>query len=227
MWNFILGILSNWVADALGAAITGGAVLAWIKQRRPSWLPAVYVGLGGGVVILIGAGALRVISTPIPRQPDIVTVDNVEAHLNQWIDAFHYSRRKLPDAQDSFFNYVITNTYGRSLNISRLRQSPFDRYLVMSAGVTVGPEHTAKLGKLSKPDADLLVRDLRIEMARYKIGFANISIPLTTIGVEKDIPITTTLSEDTFLQATNDVDSAQVLLLNLIPMELDKPSRAH
>lgn len=226
-WNPIPGIIENLVAEGIVAALVGGGVLVWLRKRASPWLVPICWGLGGFFVILGCFGALRIIATPLPHQIDAITTENVEAHLVQWIDAFHFSRQKLPDASDRYFTYVVTTESGGRTSVIRSRLAPFDHYLIMQTGITVDQENATRLHELSQRNSDLLIRDLRIEMARFKIGFMNIQLPLTTITLEKQLPITTDISEASFVQALDDVDSARVLLASVITKDLDELSKLH
>lgn len=226
MRDFLLGIFSNWVADALGASAMVGVLLAWLKKRGSSWLIPLCWGLSGSVVVLIGASALKIVSTPTPTVLD-VNPSNVEAYLNQWIDAFHFGRRKLPEDPVYFFKYEITNTSGRFLQVARLRSSPWDRYLTFTSSVSLAGEEATKISKLSEGNMAILVHDLRMEVARSKIGFSNLGTPLTTINLEHSVPITTDLSDASFVESINNIDLTLVLLLNFIPVDVDRLSSAN
>jgi hypothetical protein len=137
MLDFILGVLSNWVADALGASVVVGVILAWLKKHGSPWLIPICWGLCGTAITLIAAGALRVVATPIPRQVVAITPSNVEDHVKLWSDMFHFSIQHMPDDQNDYFSYNIINRNDRHLSIHRSKV--FDRYLQFQADVSVSP----------------------------------------------------------------------------------------
>jgi hypothetical protein len=200
MWDFAIGVLSNWVADALGAAITGGVVIGWIKLRHPTWIPTVCFGLGGAVVILIGAGTLRLVAWPLPS-PSGVTMNNVEEYSRRWLDKYNYATRVRED-KESIFALDATAPSGFSVTIRRSRS--LDRYLLFSSIVTID-DHTMSL--FSKDTIDHLTHQLRIELARQKISFL-VDNPPRQIGLTEKLAITPQLSEDQFTAALDDLDFA-------------------
>ncbi len=219
MWNFVLGVLSNWVADSIGAALIGGGVIAWIRTRRPQWIPSIRLGAGAAVAILIAAAALRVVA--IPAAPPPVTADTAEDNVRKWSDAFHFGIRRLPDDNTRYFGYTLTNAWGRSMDVVRTRDHPY--YLTVLASVTVGPDYLQKVGHLSPNDADLFIRGLHIELARSKVGYWNVALPLTTaIQLDRLMHINNELTEASFLDAMNAMDDSVVLMIEAIPYELDE-----
>lgn len=197
-------------------------MIAWLTKRASPWLVPLCWGIGASVVILLGAGALAVIAKSAPLSATATTVDNIEANIRHWVDTFHLSIQRVADDPASYFAYNVSSRYGRTTTIIRSRQ--LERYLLMQNSVSVGPEHLRQLTALPQPQAILLVRDLSIEMARFKIGF-EYNIPLTVVVIKKTLPITTDLTEASFVQAFDEMESAQVLLLNLIPRELEAFAR--
>jgi hypothetical protein len=223
VYNPIPGIFENLVADAIVAALVVGGVITWLKDRGARWLIPSYWGLGGAAMVLVAFSALRVIAIPVPKPVEAITADNLESHVRDWSLSSHLGVRKLPDnPNEYYFAFALTNLYGRTSVVSRLHQPPGDAYLQIQASVTLGQDDMRRLHALSQVDTVTLVRELQIEMARAKMGFEGLGMPLTIVTVKRPLPITGDVTSAAFIQALDDVDLGEVLLLAAIPRYIDE-----
>lgn len=150
-----------------------------------------------------------------------VTTSNVESNVKSWVETFHMGIQKLPDDPTEYFMYNVTNRSGRHVLIHRNRG--LERYLQFQADITVADEDRKKMQTLNPQDASNIVRSLMVEVSRQRMGSAGIQIPLTTFSVVKSIPIEL-LSEATFAQLIDEIDSAEVLMIATFDRELSLSS---
>jgi hypothetical protein len=215
MRDFFLGVLSNWVADAIGTALVGGTMLAWIKKRHPSWISTMCWGLGGAIAILIGAGALRVVALPSPMSSG-VTTDNIEAQVRKWLDKLGHSTTPV-ESTDKYFQFNVTSGDGSNFVIARPK-GVFDQYLVMVGTVTI---KESQLKLLSDGGVRKLMRYIQIEADRLKIS-VSMNSPPTRITVATRIPISPQLTEDIFVDHVADIEFSEHSVADIIALCIDE-----
>lgn len=175
------------------------------------------------VIFLLGvvAGGKFLSSSLTSPGHVVLTVENVESHVKQWLETFNYGIRKLPlDPNNVHFGYIATNQQNRKIIISRRRE--FEHYLIVQANVLIGDEHRKRMEGLSPQESEAFQRRLILDLTRLRLGFStNLGGPLTTITLEKRIPITDYLTEALFIQTLDDLDTAELFVLLDVPIQLD------
>jgi hypothetical protein len=147
-----------------------------------------------------------------------ITVDNIESRIRAYLDTFRLGQAKLTEDPNRTFGLVVTTAGGRPISVFQPK-SP-NHYLVFHASVVVSDSDQRTLALLPMTQQELIVRDLRAVMALSKSGYSNIGLPLKNMLVEKMIPITDQLTEAAFIGALDEVESGQVLLLELFSKDL-------
>ena len=210
------GLFSNWVAYAVIIGV--GAVLTFLRVKRPHWLNAVMYGLGGAAliaVIWVCAAGLAAVPRPLPQ----TTAENVEARIREWTDTFGLSVRKERAEPGVYFVLVANLRNGTPVYISRAKA--MDGYLQLQAALSLSQEHQAIVSRLSKGQALRISQELMQEMARFKIGFSLSGVPLQQIRVTRSVPITASLTEETFARNLDEVDSAVMLAKATVSLALE------
>lgn len=188
-------------------------------------LPAtpVVLTLAAIVIFLLGvvAGGRFLSSSLSSPAHTLLTVENVESHVKQWLETFNYGIRKLPvDTANAHFGYIATNQQNRKIIISRRRD--LEHYLVVQASVLIADEHRKRMEGLSTQESEAFQRRLILDLTRLRLGFStNFGGPLTTIMLEKRIPITDYLTEALFIQTLDDLDTAELFVILDVPIQLD------
>jgi hypothetical protein len=95
-----------------------------------------------------------------------------------------------------------------------------DKYLQFQGNMTVAPEHDAILKSLSPPQLEHVVDEIQLEMTRAKVGFTFINGPVRGIAVSKAVPITGSLSEDSFIASLDQIDGEMLLAREAIRLTL-------
>jgi hypothetical protein len=160
----------------------------------------------------------------VKQQPE-TTTENVENNVRKWADSLgvgvtKMSAQGLP-IQNAYFSLVLTLQNGNPLWVYRTKEKP--GYLQIMCPITLAPEHLAILDKLTKDQADVVTQEVLLELARSNFGYqmmtslgppagGSAKTPPTilqqTIILIKSVPIGNGLTEATFVQNTNEVDSA-------------------
>jgi hypothetical protein len=74
--------------------------------------------------------------------------------------------------------------------------------------------------KLPPDKADALVRELRIEMTRMHMDYANIRNPLQAIVISQRMPVTRDLTAEAYVTAVREMQDAVILARQLINLRL-------
>jgi len=205
--------LFKWVLVPLG-----GIMLALLKRKKSDWVwtsPILY-GLAGSAFIAMIMFALM--GRPmLSRQKPQTTPENIESNVKMWADNFSLGIQKQTDDKFSFL-YAIALPSGRAVLVGRPVQR--DRYLQFQGIMPISPEHEAILEKLSPPQLERFTDEVNIEMARSKMGFLLVGGPIKGVIVTKAIPITNSLTEDSFVAYLDEIDSSMMLAREAIRLAL-------
>jgi hypothetical protein len=197
--------------------LLGGVVLTFLKKRGSAWFaPALYGLVGCSLVAVIVYSVVALNNIP-PKKSPPVSPDNVEANIRTWLDRFGLSVAKGPDESDTIFSLFVTLRNGVGITIWRPKS--LDRYVVLATLVSIKPSDQDVVNQLSPEETARFTARIRAEMARVKLIYTAES-PLRTITLQKRIPITDNLTEDVFMQAIDEVNSAALLVLETMDLEL-------
>ncbi|MGB8472686.1 MAG: DUF2299 family protein [Candidatus Acidiferrum sp.] len=205
-WTALVqGLLTNWLSDAL--VVGGGIVLAILKRRDSKWAGTIAYFLAACAFLSIlgytfTGRALLSVETPH------TTPQNVELNIRSWADKFSFGVRKQTD-NDFSFVYAVTVPSGRMILVGSPKIRP--GYLLFRGNLLISPEHQAALKKLSPAQLERISDEINLEMARNKTGFTILNAPFREIVVSKGVPITSNLTEDSFLASLDEIDSSILL----------------
>lgn len=153
-------------------AIMGGAVivLLWLGDLPPYQL--LLLILLTIVLVLWGINQIGILQERRKRGIGEVSDKEVYEKIRGWLDDPVFTfQRKMSD--ECLFQFVVSEEQGRRpVAVSRTKAKPGQ--LSLSTAITLGDEHRKKYDKLSNKEKDKIVHNLRIEMARYGIGFSGI-----------------------------------------------------
>jgi hypothetical protein len=174
------------------------------------WLIALIVSLS-----TVGVGLYQRLKHPR------VTTKNVESKVREWVDSFGWSTKKVSDPS-WYFGFEIRLKNDIPLALVRLKE--YGQYLTLAAKVETGPIHKPLFEKLSKADQEEFSRELRLELARAKIG-SGVKLP-NEVTIEKLIPITDSLTEASLIDAIQEVQFAVVLVSVTITLGIERRQKA-
>lgn len=194
--------------------VAGGTVLTLLKLRASRWATALLWGFAGAALIAVSVAAVRIALSA--SQTPSINAENIERTVRQWATSFGYGVTPKSDA-DMHFCFLVALPTGRQVLVGRPKE--LDRYITMRAMVTISPQHQALLAKMRSADQARFFHGLAIEMARFKIGFAQ-SAPLQNVMLIRRLPIADTLTESVFMEAIEEVDMAELLVIESVRREL-------
>jgi hypothetical protein len=205
-WNTIWqAFLAHWISELLILGST--ALLAVLKERNSKWAGVFAYGFAGfafmSIIVFTFTGH-AIFSTETPH----TTSENVESNVRVWADKFSLGIQKQADDKFSFV-YAISLPTGRGVLVGRPKQR--EGYLQFQGNTALSPEHEAALKKLSPSQLERISDEISLEMARSKVGFAAIGVPFKGLVVSKAVPITSSLTEDSFVATLDEIDSDMLL----------------
>lgn len=214
------GVLSNlvfWVVITMC-----GAVLAFLKVHWPQIAGPLLYGLAGsacvGVLcyVALGRSLLKIRMSP----------SNIESNLRNWSHTLGFGVKKL-DIDDTCFGLDITVSNGNHLSafVSKSRPS----YLQFRCQGVPSDEHQDVLGRLGRPQSDLVTHQVALELSRSKIVYA-ITDPQTPAGqiprlqrlvIDKVVPIEG-MTEPRFIECVEEMNSAMSLVRSATSLALSQ-----
>jgi hypothetical protein len=117
---------------------------------------------------------------------------------------------------NALFQFSTRLPSGKPLTIWR----PKDAQSFIFIGVTISVGGIVLLDRMSRKESLLWISDLRLELARYgidyQIDYRRVDLPINTIRLKVNFPITDNISEHEVLQRVATVEGATILCTELI-----------
>ena len=199
-------------------AIMGGAVivLVWLGDLPPYQL--LLLILFTIVLVFWGINQIQILQERRKRGIAEVSDKEVYETIRGWLDDPVFTfQRKMSD--ECLFQFVVSEDQGRRpVTVSRTKAKPGQ--LSLSTGITLGDEHRKKYDRLSNKGKDKIVHNLRIEMARYRIGFSGINRGLEKANLSDVVLLDNALTEFYLRQRIFYVSGAFVLYDELMSQQL-------
>lgn len=166
--------------------------------------------IGGLIFVCIGLYRTR-------GPQNIINPTNIEENIRKWAAYFGYGCSPISDPEVDFALDISLPT---GKHILAIRSKKLDKYIVIQGAVGISPNHLAALARMEVSEQNRVMNELIIEMARFKIGFVGGGEPIKTITLSKQLPITNMLTEHIFIEAVNEIELAQILVIGIIRKNL-------
>lgn len=220
LYGILQGIFGSVLYELLLAGVVA-ALLAYLKAKRESLAgPALY-GLAGFTMVMVIAFTIVGHAVWSKQQPE-TTTENIEANIHAWSDAFGLSITKEQPGPDQVFSYLIGLHSGRPVYVNQSKAR--DHYLQLQGTVALSKEHLDRLSKFTKAQQESVEEELKLELARSKIGYGMAGPPLKGVALAKAIPITSSLTEATFAGYLDEMDSAMDLSIETTRLSIERIS---
>lgn len=199
-------VLSGVVGNAVYALLIlgGGVLLAYLKVYYPDWFTIVLWALVGCALMTIPVIAFVLIAR-LPKRPEEITEQNVEGYIRQWLDAFSIAVKK-NDSPEAYFGLVATYNNGLSVNIHRLKN--LGRYVLLRSAILIVPEHKEVFDNLPEEEKEVFSVRFNVELSKTAVGGYIMDLKEGRVILERRIPITTELTEGSFMDAIDQLQSA-------------------
>ncbi|HEY6768008.1 MAG TPA: DUF2299 family protein [Candidatus Sulfotelmatobacter sp.] len=193
------------VVGALIIALIPGAAVTYLSHIQSAWATPVLLGLAAAAlatIIILSLDAIR----RLPPRRVIPSTTNIESCVRDWLNNFQYSVKKSPQ-DNTYFRYLVTVDSGTKMLVGRTK-GDFQDYVQIRADVVPGPSDLEQIASLGLSERAALIGNIRLELARRKIGYRNLGLPANDTYIFKHIPIRESLTEHEFIAALDEVEGA-------------------
>lgn len=205
--EFIKRILEKIIAGVIVAAIIAGGVAVWsLISKLPS--PIIFVAaITTFAAIIIIWNQLGIWRERTKKKLSKYSEKEIEAVIREWIDIPTLSFRRQEPEQDLYFKFLLTDNFGRHINIIRKRNQPS---MILIVAEMTFPDSRQQL---TQANWQTLADRLSLELARLGIEFIfnGVPNPLQRVRVTEPIIIDDSLTGFHFMQRVMLVIRALVL----------------
>ena len=220
MGKWLRRIFTEYIAGVL-LVITvtvGVPLLAWLQS-----IPWYLIALSAiGAFCLMFFGINQYHTFQIERKKGLAEFGDkeIEVTIRDWLDdpIFKFQRRQVDS--NHFFQFVVTDESSRPVIITRTKLKPTQ--LSLTTAITLGEKHRQKYETLNSPEKEKVVHTIRIEMARYGIGYSGIHIKLERAVLSDTVLLDNSLTEFYLRQRIFYVTGAFALYSEVIEMALSE-----
>ena len=183
----------------------GTAIWAFLQSWAAPLIIVIFVGTFGLTLFSLNQYRLW-------RGRRGIQIERIETVLRDWLYRYKFSITDDPQPK-AIFQFVARDSEGRPVVVSQLKDELF---LTLGAKLLVPEKDQQKLDSVTADKKSTLLDDLKIEMARFGVGFLGITHPLRAITIEEKVPCDDKLTELAFMQRVMFVRRAQILIGQLI-----------
>lgn len=214
--SILEGIFGTFLYDLLFASLVG-TLLAYLRAKKEKWAAPALYGLSGFAAVFVIAFVFVGHSLLFKEQPR-TTPENVEANIKAWSDSFNLGVQSFP-IPNNYFYLAVTLHSGQKVAIMRPKER--DQYLKFEGIWAMSPDDMAAIRKLPKPQQFRLQDAVSLELSRAKIGFGFTGDPIETIRLMRWVPITESLTKDTFIGYMDELDIDLIMAREAVIMIID------
>jgi len=211
--DFLVAAITTYLPVILGGVVI---VLGWLEDL-PRYQLLILI-LFTIAMVFLGINQISVFQERRKRGIAEMSDKDVDDTIRGWLDdpVFTFQRKMNPEC---LFQFVVSEEQGRRpVTVSRTKAKPSQ--LSIGTSITLGDEHRKKYETLSNNERDKIVHNLRIEMARYGIGFSGINRGLEKAKLSDVVLLDNALTEFYLRQRIFYVSGAFVLYEEIISQEL-------
>jgi hypothetical protein len=194
-------------------ALVPGAIVAWLVKIQSAWATPLLWGLAAALMMALIVVIVRA-NLRLPPKRLIPNTKNIADCLRTWLDNFNYGIKNSPDPA-AHFCFLVTTESERKMLVARLKEDTNSEYVFIKAIIGPSPEEIASLNKLTDAQRARLLLVLKLELSRRQIGYRGLVFPPNDFFIFKRIPISTSLTEDEFIKALDEVEAALHGVFNL------------
>lgn len=198
--NILAGFMQTiivWIFIALG----GGAVIAYLEDKKSIWGPRIRHSLSASAVIFF-IGLMITVWRELPKLSETANPSNAESQISRWLYEAHMKVQSLPPLSSDVFRIRGTSLNEREIDVGM--NSSTKGYIAFQSSIILPATSTM-------PDKQklLMLSTIRLELVRLHMHFGvdAKSVPLH-IQVSKSIAIQGGINRRDFVQAFEEVDNS-------------------
>jgi hypothetical protein len=210
------------VTGLVAAALAAGGT--YLYEKHPTLLAPFTYGLVcvmAGIVSCAASFALKRIPKPQPKP----NLENIEKYVRDWLDRYGLTVRNDP-ADGIAFRYRVVLPAPDSENLTIFRMKVEEaQYIQVYADLSVTEEQGKHLlADFTRKQLGDALFDLKLELARVRIGYSGLTIPPLDFKVFRKVYIHAELRETEFYSAIHEVEAA-IHLVNVVYLRLLENSK--
>lgn len=218
MVKWLRALFTEFVVNLLiGAWGVGVLIIVWLAQVPIYILLLVTLGSFGLVFLAIN----QFHTFQERRKKGLAELGDreIDGAIRDWLDdpIFKFQRKVSPNY---LFQFVVTDEAGRPITIGRPELKPTQ--LELATAITLGEKHRQKYETLSSYEREKVLHTLRIEMARYGIGYSGIHSKLERVVLSDIVLLDNSLTEFYLKQRIFYVTGAFALYKEVIGVALSE-----
>ena len=213
MWrDLLIGATVTYLPVAVGGAVILVAWLAHLPLYQLLLLALLTIAL-----VLLCMNQVRIFRERRRHGIAELSDKGVDKTIRDWLDdpSFQFQRRMNAEC---LFQFVVTDEQGRAITVSRSKAKPSQ--LGLTTAITLADEHRQKYERLSDNEKENITHNLRIEMARYRIGYSGINRGLERVVLGDVVLLDNALTEFYLRQRIFYVGGAFALYSEMIGQQL-------
>jgi hypothetical protein len=155
------------------------------------------------------ACAVVIILRRIPKPLPTPNGANIEEYVRSWLDNHRLTVTKDP-SPTTYFRYRVrlAPPDNEDLTIFRMRDENPDYIQVYTDMGLKGEQWEQITKRFSNEEINRIIFDIKIELARARVGYSGLVIPPENFKVFKMVPINPALKESDFFSAIAEVEAA-------------------
>ena len=199
------------------------AGMAWLFHEGYSWALPVFYGLVAACMALIAYFGFT-LARRIPRSRVQPSLKNIEACVRTWLDNHKVAVKNDPHPE-CYFRFVITLDGGCILVVLRSKLD-YQEYVQILCDLGIRGDEQKLLEQFSPREKVQIIGDMKLELARAKVGYSGLADPPEKFQLFQRVPIYPTLNEFIFMNMIGNVEAARnlvaIIFLKAVSGKTDK-----
>jgi hypothetical protein len=215
--RWIEGILQGALATVLLALLPLAAV-TYLARIRSEWTAPILLGLSAGALVSVIFAAINA-TRRLPPQRVVPDLENVEVLVRLWLNNFRIGVKNDP-IPETYFRVSATMDGGARMIVGRPR-GEFNGYILIRSDITATPDEVRVMEALGEEKVNQILLEIKLELARAKVGYGNLVFPVTNFYILKRMPINEHLSEDVLIAKMEEVEAALLAVAAVFLMHVN------
>lgn len=209
----------GWIKRNQDGFITGLIVcvvwagLGYLKATASTMFAPLFYGFMGGAAVVVCSVAISILRRISPGPP--VSSKNIEGLIRKWLDNFKVTVKSDPGS-DLYFRFHLTLDSGFQMTVLRSKTEHPEYFSIIAQLGMSGEEAKKVLGLFTEGEIAQLLVNLKIELARAKVGYGGLQLPPDNFHVFRRVPILPGLTEFIFMSMVFDIECAVSLVLQTL-----------
>jgi hypothetical protein len=163
------------------------------------------------MMLVSGTVAAVRASRNMPPKRVMPNLENIESCVRLWLDNYKVSVKNDP-SPENHFRLRITLDAGHVITVLRSK-TEYPEYVQILTDLGIRGENKKLIDQFSAQEKTQILLDIKIELARAKIGYAGLVDPPEYFHLFRRIPIHPNLTEHAFMSTVGELEAATNLVL--------------